>query len=103
MNESSEGKGKTVIITQDEKFLEGYKQGYRYYVTTCSHLPILDTGMYEFIVGTILSVKHSGRWNVGAIVGWVAALLGQEQNEQELPFQIERRPTATHKDSTACQ
>ena len=64
--------------------MKGYQLGYRYYVTTCSHLLLLDTGIYEFIIGTILNVRHSGRWNAGAITGWIAALLDdQEESTHE--------------------
>ena len=69
------------ILTHDEDFMRGYQLGYQYYVTTCSHLPLLDTGIYEFIVGTIIGVRHTGRWNAGVIVGWISAMLDHEEEQ----------------------
>jgi hypothetical protein len=69
------------ILTHDTDFLQGYELGYKYYVTTCSHLLLLDTGIYAFIIGTIIGVKHSGCWNSGVIVGWIAAMLDHQEEK----------------------
>jgi hypothetical protein len=69
------------IVMHGYDFFNGYQFGYRYYVTTCRHLPILDTGMYEFLMKTMSNVKHSNRWKAGVLVGWIAALLDYEEGQ----------------------
>ena len=59
----------------DDAFTHAYQVGYLqfkvdYATTTPSVMDI-----YAFIVGTITSVHHSGRYLAGYVTGWIAALV----------------------------
>jgi hypothetical protein len=65
----------TIVVT-DEEFANGYQTGYFRYKTHDHTQPLTDMDLYALYVGTITSVRHSGRYLVGYLMGWNAALLG---------------------------
>ncbi len=65
----------TIAVT-DEEFANGYQTGYLQYKTDDHTKPVTEMDVYALYVGTMTSVRHSGRYHAGYIMGWTAALLG---------------------------
>ena len=73
----SQGKNiNTAIAVTDEEFANGYQTGYLQYKTADHTTPLTEMDIYALYVGTITSVRSSGRYHAGYIMGWSAALLG---------------------------
>ena len=66
----------TIIIVTDDEFANGYQTGYLRYRTDDRTKTLIDMDIYALYVGTITSVRHSGRYLAGYVMGWTAALLG---------------------------
>lgn len=67
----------TTIVVTDDEFANGYQTGYLRYRTDAPTKTRTDMDIYTLYVGTMTSVRHSGRYHAGYVMGWTAALLGK--------------------------
>ncbi len=71
--------GGAVVTMADTVFHDGFVQGRVTFEQVHRGKQLTDVEFYELLVGTIIDVHHSGRWNAGYITGWMAALFEKQQ------------------------
>ncbi len=67
--------GDTAITVTDDEFANAFQTGYLRYKVDFLNKPLTDMAIFGFYVGTMTSVRHSGRYLAGYLTGWVSALL----------------------------
>ena len=75
--------GSATISVSDEQFGNGYTVGYLRYLLDDVGKLLSERDIYEFIMGRLLDVRETDRWNVGVVLGWIAAM--QKIREQKKP------------------
>lgn len=73
--------GNAAISVSDEQFGNGYTVGYLRYLLDDAGRLLSERDIYEFIMGRLLDVRETDRWNVGVVLGWVTAM--QRTQEQK--------------------
>lgn len=75
--------GNAAITVSDEQLGNGYTVGYLRYLLDDASKSLTESEIYEFIMGRLLDVRETDRWNVGVVLGWIAAM--QKTREQKKP------------------
>lgn len=66
--------GNVAISVTDEQFGNGYTVGYLRYLLDYAGKSLGEREIYEFIMGRLQDVRETDRWNVGVVMGWIAAM-----------------------------
>ncbi len=83
-------------IDSDETFADGYTNGNFYYDNPRHPRPQTSEEIHTFIQQNMADTRQPLAWNVGFIVGWLAALTENEQRELQVqPVYIERTVSAS--------
>ncbi|MGB8343938.1 MAG: hypothetical protein WCD86_03585 [Ktedonobacteraceae bacterium] len=75
--------GNAEINVSDEQLGNGYTVGYLRYLLDYRGRSLTESEVYEFIMGRLQDVRETDRWNVGVVMGWIAAM--QKTREQKKP------------------
>ena len=85
--------GHTAICVTDRQFQQGYQHGYAHFRRWWAKRTFTDYTLYTFLITNLMNAHAPNRENAGYVVGWMAALL-EHQQEQE---QAEPMPTDEQK------
>lgn len=66
--------GNATIAVSDEQFGNGYTVGYLRYLLDYAGKLLSEREIYEFVMGHLQDVRETDRWNVGVVMGWIAAM-----------------------------
>lgn len=66
--------GNAAISVSDEQFGNGYTVGYLRYLLDYAGKLLSEREIYEFVMGRLQDVRETDRWNVGVVMGWIAAM-----------------------------
>ena len=75
--------GSSFVRMADEAFIQGYAHGQLTFEKEHKSKQLSDIQIYELLIGAMISVAHSGRWNAGFITGWMQALFDKQPPRNE--------------------
>lgn len=74
--------GNATINVSDEQLGNGYTVGYLRYLLDYAGELLSEREIYEFIMGRLQDVRETDRWNVGVVMGWIAAMQKTRASER---------------------